>query len=189
MKIEFQESALMQIHKRKILAISISYFLGVLVMLQAISMILLIKYAHNKHESHFIPPHITQNFSLSKVAVSDTYLRDMSHFLIQLRFNITPNTANTQFNAFLNYIAPVLYGDIRSQLVKEMEQIKHEHLSIAFYPLSFDIDVKKFTVKVLGDMKRFVGSELMSETRETYLMEYTYENGLLKIKNIEKVKG
>lgn len=189
MKIEYKKSELMNEKKQKTLLLCASAALIAVTLVQAVALALLMHYAHSKHDVHFIPPKITQDFSLSNSGISEGYLRDMTHFLVQLRFNVTPNTAAFQFNELLNYLAPSLYGEIRAQLVKEVEQIKHEHLSIAFYPNSFDMDVKHLQVKVTGEMKRYVGADKMADAREIYLVQYAYDHGLLKIKNIEKVKG
>lgn len=136
---------------------------------------------------HISSPNISQEFTLSGTGVSEGYLRDMTTFLTQLRFNVTSGSAANQFNSLLGYIASSLYGDIRAQLVKEVDQINHEHLSSAFYPTTFDIDIQHLHVKVTGQMRRFVGADLMSDVRETFLVAYIYEFGLLKITNLEKV--
>lgn len=166
----------------------IALSLAVMTGLQGISIILLLQYAHTRHETHFIPPVVSNTFSLSKARVSETYLADMTNFLVNLRFNITPNTVKNQFNSLLGWVSPEFYGELRRQLVSEVEQIKHEHLSSAFYPLSLEIDTDKFVVKITGLMKRFVGADLMKDSRETFLIQYSYKNGLLTIKNIEKGK-
>ncbi|CAM2778934.1 type IV conjugative transfer system protein TraE [Legionella pneumophila] len=187
MKIEQKKSELMKEKKIRVLFIGISSVLLAMTFMQSITIVALLHYAHSKHETHFIPPKISQEFTLSGTGVSEGYLRDMTNFLTQLRFNITSSSATYQFNALLGYVAPSLYGDIRAQLVKEVEQINHEHLSSVFYPSTFEIDIKHLSVKVMGQMKRFVGADLMSDVRETFLIRYSYEYGLLKLTNLEKV--
>lgn len=187
MKIEQKKSELMKEKKTRVLLISISSVLLAMTFMQSITIVALLHYAHSRHETHFIPPKISQEFTLSGAGVSEGYLRDMTNFLTQLRFNITSSSATYQFNALLGYVAPSLYGDIRTQLVKEVEQINHEHLSSVFYPSTFEIDIKHLSVKVMGQMRRFVGADLMSDVRETFLIRYSYEYGLLKLTNLEKV--
>jgi conjugal transfer pilus assembly protein TraE len=190
MKIEQKKSELMKEKKTRVLLIGISSLLLGMTFMQSITIVALLHYAHSKHETHFIPPKISQEFTISGTGVSEGYLRDMTTFLTQLRFNVTSSSATYQFNALLGYVAPSLYGDIRAQLVKEVEQINHEHLSSVFYPSNnFEIDIKHLSVKVVGQMKRFVGADLMSDVRETFLIRYSYEYGLLKLTNLEKVKS
>lgn len=187
MKIEQKKSELMKEKKTRVLLIGISSVLLGMAFLQSIAILALLHYAHSKHETHFIPPAISQEFTLSGTGVSEGYLKDMTNFLTQLRFNVTSSSASAQFNALLAYVAPSLYGDIRAQLVKEVDQINHEHLSSVFYPSTFEIDIKHLSVKVIGQMKRLVGADLMSDVREIYLIRYSYESGLLKLTNLEKV--
>ncbi|HBD7398699.1 TPA: type IV conjugative transfer system protein TraE [Legionella pneumophila] len=187
MKIEQKKSELMKEKKTRVLLIGISSVLLAMAFMQSITIVALLHYAHSKHETHFIPPKISQEFTLSGTGVSEGYLRDMTNFLTQLRFNVTSSSATYQFNALLAYVNPSLYGDIRAQLVKEVELINHEHLSSVFYPSTFEIDTKHLSVKVIGQMKRFVGADLMSDVRETFLVRYSYEYGLLKLTNLEKV--
>lgn len=173
--------------KTRVMLVGISGVLLSMTLMQSITIVALLRYAHSRHETHFIPPKISQEFTLSGTGVSEGYLRDMTNFLTQLRFNVTSGSASYQFNALLGYVAPSLYGDIRAQLVKEVEQINHEHLSSVFYPSTFEMDIKHLSVKVIGQMKRFVGADLMSDVRETFLIRYSYEYGLLKLTNLEKV--
>ena len=187
MKIEHKKSELSKEKKNKTLLLATSTALLAVVLVQSITMAYLVHYAHSKHEIRFIPPKISQEFTLSGTGVSDGYLRDMSHFLTQLRFNVTQSSAATQFNAFLGYVSASLYGEMRAQLVKEVEQITHEHLSSVFYPTGYEIDNKHLSVKVAGTMKRFVGAEMMSEQKELFLVQYSYEYGQLKITNLAKV--
>ena len=187
MKIEQKKSELMKEKKTRVFLIGISSVLLAMTLMQSITIVALLRYAHSKHETHFIPPQISQEFTLSGTGVSEGYLRDMTTFLTQLRFNVTASSATFQFNSLLGYVAPSLYGDIRAQLVKEVEQINHEHLSSVFYPSNWEIDTKHLSLKVMGQMKRFVGADLMSDVRETFLIRYSYEYGLLKLTNLEKV--
>lgn len=187
MKIEYKKSELSKEKKNKVLLLSLSGVLLAVVLIQSITVGALLHYAHSKHDIRFIPPKISQEFTLSGIGVSDGYLRDMSNFLTQLRFNVTSSSAALQFNSFLGYVSSSLYGDMRAQLVKEVEQITHEHLSSVFYPMTYDIDNKHLSVKVSGLMKRFVGAEMMSETKEIFLVQYSYEYGQLKITNLSKV--
>ncbi|HRD70432.1 MAG TPA: type IV conjugative transfer system protein TraE [Legionella sp.] len=189
MKLKHKQSELMQEKKNKLLFLGTSSLLLLLVLIQGISIVFLISYAHSKHEVHFVPPQITQEFSLSNIGVSEGYLHDMSSFLMQLRFNVTPTSASYQFKTLFGYVASSLYGDIRAQLVKEVDLIQREHLSTVFYPMDIDVDSKNLMVKVSGQMKRSVGAELMSEVKETYLMRFAYEQGFLKITHLEKVSG
>lgn len=173
--------------KHKVVLLTIAGSLLLITVMQSTAIVALLRYAHSKHDTHFLPPKISQEFSVSETGVSEGYLRDMTNFLTQLRFNVTPSSATFQFNALLGYVDASLYGDLRAQLVKEVEQVNHEHLSSAFYPVNFDIDIKHLNVKVRGQMRRMLGAEFMSEKQETFLIQYAYESGLLKLTNIEKV--
>jgi conjugal transfer pilus assembly protein TraE len=187
MNLEQKQSELRHEKRIKEFLIGLSVLLVFLVLVQAISMWVLINYAHTKHEVHFLPPKITQEFSLSNTGVSEAYLWDMTYFLTQLRFNVTPTSAVYQFKSLLGYVDSSLHGEMHAQLVKEIEQIKHEHLSTVFYPEDKDVDMKNLIVRVSGQMKRLVGAELMSDKRETYEIQFSYDQGLLKIINLKQV--
>ncbi|HIF0232793.1 TPA: type IV conjugative transfer system protein TraE [Legionella pneumophila] len=187
MKIEHKKSELSKEKKNKTVLQAVSAVLLVVVLVQSISLVYLVRYAYSKHDIRFIPPKISQEFTLSGMGVSDGYLRDMTHFFTQLRFNVTQSSAATQLSALLGYVDPSLYGEMRAQLIKEVDQITHEHLSSVFYPTDYEIDNKQLSVKVAGLMKRFVGSEMMSDQKEKFLVQYAYEYGQLKITNLVKV--
>ncbi|ARB91028.1 type IV conjugative transfer system protein TraE [Legionella longbeachae] len=189
MKLKQKQSELLQMKKNQIMLLALSGTLLALALIQGLTVVFLLQYAHNKHEIHFIPPHISKEFSISHTGISESYLRDMTSFLVQLRFNVTPTSAHYQFNTLLGYVDSSLYGVIRAQLVKEVELIQQEHLSSVFYPILIELDCKGLTAKVSGQMKRSVGAELMSEVKETYLIHFAYEQGLLKITRLERVNG
>jgi conjugal transfer pilus assembly protein TraE len=189
MKIEQQKSELMKEKRQKALLLGLSGVLLGITFLQSIANLSLLHYAHSKHETHFLPLQVSGAFSLSASGVSEGYLRDMTNFLSQLRFNVNASSVNAQFNALLVYTAPSLYGELRAQLIQEIEAINHDHLSSVFYPINFEVDNKHLSVKVSGQMRRLVGRESMSDKHETFLMNYSYENGLLKLTNLEKVKA
>ncbi len=96
MKIEQKKSELMKEKKIRVLFIGISSVLLAMTFMQSITIVVLLHYAHSKHETHFIPPKISQEFTLSGTGVSEGYLRDMTNFLTQLRFNITSSSATYQ---------------------------------------------------------------------------------------------
>lgn len=187
MKIERHSSSLTKEKKKKAYLLVLCGALLSIAFMQSFIIVSLLHYAHSHHDVRFIPPHISGEFTLSGKGVSDGYLRDMTHFFSQLRFNVTASSAVGQFSSILNYVSPSLYGEFRAQLVKEIEQITHEHLSSVFFPTSYEVDNSHFNVKVSGEMRRFVGADLMSDVKETFLFKYSYDQGLLKITAIEKV--
>jgi len=74
MKIEQKKSELMKEKKTRVLLLGVSSALLAIALMQSISIVVLLHYAHSKHDTHFIPPKISQEFSLSGTGVSEGYL-------------------------------------------------------------------------------------------------------------------
>ncbi len=145
-------------------------------------------YLANREKVIVVPPTIDRAFWVSNSQVSPDYLTKMTIFYSNLRFNVTPNSADYQRQALLRYTEPRFYGEFSDQLVAERDRIIQQHVSTAFYPVDTAVNTKTLTVIITGDLISSVGTTELSPQRVAYQWTYRFNNGQLLIKQLQEVK-
>lgn len=133
-----------------------------------------------------VPPIITQPFTVSNTSVDQSYLQQMTLFLIGLKLNVTPKTVAATHQLFLDYVAPEVYGAVEKQLIEETEAIKAGDISASFSLSSIIVDAPQLMVKVSGILKRSSGSNILPDDNVTYLVRYELSNGTVKLLSLSK---
>ncbi len=133
------------------------------------------------------PPEINRPMWVGYNDTSSEYLAEMSDYLLHLRFDATPNTADYSRNKFLDYVSPSLYDDVKQQMLDEKEHMEKEHVTFMFYPVDSKIDQKNLVVDVTGDLSSVVGNVAQTPQRITYRITYDYHNGRLFVKSLDEV--
>lgn len=154
-----------------------------LCLLQSVIIFILI----GKEKIVVVPPVIEKRFWVSAQGASAEYLSEMTTFFMNLRLNLTPESAFYQHELLLRYVDPVHYNSLKTALIKEEDKIKDQHISTVFYPVNIKVDAKKLIAIIEGDFKSFVGEVAMPVKRMTYKMNYRFDDGKLLVKSFEEV--
>ena len=136
-----------------------------------------------------VPPSIEKRFWVAADNASVEYLSEMTSFFASLRLNMTPDNAAFQRESLLRYIDPAFYNTVKTELIKEEEKIKEQHISMAFYPVTIKVNDKKLNAVIEGDLKSFVGDVAMPSKRLSYRINYRFDHGRLLVKSFEEVKN
>lgn len=165
-------------------------FLGFAFLSMALNILLVItNIALVGHERIIVvPPDIKKTFWVGYEHVSPEYLSEMSEFFVFLRFNETPSSAQAQRDKLLEYVDPSNYEDLKMQMIEEDNHIVKEHISTAFYPVDVEVDAKKLTTIIQGDLVSSVGTTMLAPQRVTYQLEFSYHEGRLFVKAFNEVK-
>ena len=124
----------------------------------------------------------------TRTLVSPTYLTEATEHFLALRFNLTPSNVSYQTENLLKNTDPSFYGELKEYLEKQEQEIKKNDLSFVFYPVLIQIDAKRFTSYIEGDLVSFVGSEKTSIKRMKYILRYNYSSGRLLLRSIKELK-
>jgi hypothetical protein len=74
------------------------------------------------------------------------------------------------------------------QMIDERNHITKEHISTAFYPVDIEVDAKRLTTIVKGDLISSVGTTMLPPQRVVYQLEFSYHAGRLLVKAFNEVK-
>jgi conjugal transfer pilus assembly protein TraE len=136
-----------------------------------------------------VPPEVKQSFWVEGGKISNSYLEEMTLFFAHLILDASPITASYQRDVLLRYATPESYGTLKTQLLEDEKRLIKDNLSISFRPASVVVDNAKLEAQITGDIIGYVGSQRISQTRETYKICYQYVQGKLLILSFQHLGG
>lgn len=164
-------------------------YLVLAVALAVISLVLLICVCRmiNRERIVIVPPVIQQAFWVNSQTVSPEYLSQISSFLVQLRLNMTPSSAEYQREMLLRYTDPAYYGELKNELVEEADHLTKTHTSLIFYPVDIAVDVSHLTAQISGDFSATVSNMPLPVQRLSYRLSYRYAQGRLWLQSFQEI--
>ena len=141
----------------------------------------------NRERIVIVPPVIHQAFWVNSQTVSPEYLSQISSFLVQLRLNMTPSSAEYQREMLLRYTDPAYYGALKNELVEEADHLAKSHTSLIFYPVDISIDVSHLTAEISGDFSATVSNMPLPVQRLSYRLSYRYSQGRLWLQSFQEI--
>jgi conjugal transfer pilus assembly protein TraE len=141
-----------------------------------------------KEKILLVPPQIQQPLGIYHNTTSPEYLSAISHFLITLRFNLTPANIESQREILLRYVSPEYYSALKIELLNEAERMTKEHITTAFYPIDIKINSARLEALVTGDLITMVGVNQLPVKRMVYKISYTYNNYRILLKQLREVE-
>lgn len=157
--------------------------------LAVISLILVICVCRliNRERIVIVPPVIHQAFWVNSQTVSPEYLSQISSFLVQLRLNMTPSSAQYQRDTLLRYTDPAYYGELKNELVEEADHLTKTHTSLIFYPVDISVDVAHLTTQISGDFSAMVSNMSLPVQRLSYRLSFRYSQGRLWLQSFQEI--
>jgi len=129
-----------------------------------------------------VPPTISKTFWLDDARVSGEYLEQMGYFLTQLTLNVTPQSVDHQSRVLLQYVSPLAYGELRTQLAANAERLKRDGAATVFSPQDLVVDERTLKVRVRGQLTTFISDRRVSELLKSYVIEFQYSGGRIQLK-------
>jgi len=134
----------------------------------------------------FVPPVISQQFTLSGVAPDASYLKQMAEYELLLKLNVTPANVDRNYEQLLKYVDASSYHVIEPMLREEAKQVKSDRISANFYILSSVVAKNALVVRITGKFQKYVGSRALAPEDTTYILKFSYPNGVLTLSSFEK---
>ena len=169
------------IHQRNI-------FVGISAVLLGANVLLAFKNFSYQERIIIVPPELHQSFWVEGNRVSNHYLEEMTLFFAHLLLDTSEASAPFNREVVLRYANPDSYGALKMQLLEDEQRYKKEQLSTSFKPSVVQVDNKKMTADITGDLLSFVGSKKISQHRETYRFHFRHNQGRLLIDSFVLVK-
>lgn len=134
-----------------------------------------------------LPGGFSEEIWLDTNKVSPSYIRQVGDYFVKLAMTVTPDTAESQYAFILKNVYPTYYGDLKTEFIKKIEQIKKKSVSTVFNAREYAVDVHDLSVVVTGDFELSSGKQRLDVEEKSYKISFVYDNGRLYVKEIVEV--
>ena len=128
-----------------------------------------------------VPASLSKSFWVDPSQVSSEYLEEMALFFARQILDISPASAPYQRDVVLRYTSPSFHNALKKRLLEEETRARENQVSTSFKPVSVKVHPKVLEVEMTGDLIAYVGGKTSHQTRETYLMTFSYTQGRLLV--------
>ncbi len=135
-----------------------------------------------------LPAEVHRSFWVASDSVSDSYLEQMSQFLVHLLLNVSPNTVALHSEQFLAQVSSQHFAALKTQLVAQQLEVERLGISTTFDTKNFKINGKKLIAEVEGELKTTLGNSPMPTQKKIYRLQFVREQGRLWIRSFEEFK-
>jgi type IV conjugative transfer system protein TraE len=156
----------------------------VTVVLLASNLLLCVKVMNQDDHWVIIPwPETDRRLPLSRHNLTDRYLIDWADGLTSRLLTMNPQTADQRLYEFL--LITESSGTIEAKLKKQVETLKSENISTAFYPREYAVKKDARQVWVTGDFHTFFGKDTrpVIQKRTVVLTYSTNGKGCILVKH------
>jgi len=121
-----------------------------------------------------LQPISTRPLSISSSGVSADYLELVTRDVALMLLNRSPQGLDYWMEQILKIANPAAYGSLRAELVKIVTEQRGSDLSQAFVITGLTVDPKALTSTVEGDLKTFVGGQVIASETKKFRFGWTY---------------
>lgn len=131
-----------------------------------------------------IPSGLTSKLEISSNEMSEETIKQYTRYILGLVANYSPATVRSQFDELLTFYHPDSFAEAKVTLYSLAEDIEKAKVSSSFYIQKITLDSSKHTVEVSGTKRQYANEIKLKDKNETYLIEYTINNGKFMIRKI-----
>jgi len=168
------------VSSNRFLKIITAVLLFVLVLL-----VLFIKQSETKEKTIVVPTGFNQGFTVDGNDLSSEYVIQISRYLLSLKESFNSKNANAQFNEFLTYLSPTIYGRFKQQTVVDLRRITASQISQVFH-LS-GVEVHKNNAYLFGDITGYIGTKVVKERKAIFKIALSFD-GVLRVDDFVEVR-
>lgn len=121
-----------------------------------------------------LQPVNTRPLTLSSAGVSADYLELVTRDVALMLLNRSPAALDYWMEQILKVADPSAYGGLRAELVKIVTEQRGSDLSQAFVITGLTVDPDGLTSTVDGDLKTFVGGQVIASDKKRFRFGWRY---------------
>lgn len=178
------------LHEKRLsyLLVQRNLFLGLVVALLLIA-ILQASFLFIKKERVIIsPPELKQGYWVEGDRFSNSYLEEMALFFSHLLLDVSESNVLPQGEIVLRSVSPEVYGAFKAKLLKDVERLRKQQLTLHFVPREIEI-VGPLAVAITGSLRSYVGANKVTQVQETYKISFTQNRGRLFLEAFEVIQS
>lgn len=122
-----------------------------------------------------LQPIATRPLAISTAGVSRDYLEMVTRDVALLLLNRSPQALDYWMTEVLKLAAPDAYGALKAVLVKIVAEQRGSDLAQAFVITGLTVDPEHLTSSVDGELKTFVGEQVIASERKRFRFGWQYE--------------
>lgn len=154
------------LRQRKVLVVAAAAsFLANLALLTALS---------GRDREVILQPVTTRPLAISSSGVSADYLELVTRDVALMLLNRSPTGLDYWMEQILKVADPSAYGALKAELVKIVTEQRGSDLAQAFVITGMTVDPKGLSSTVEGDLKTFVGGQVIASEKKRFRFGWTY---------------
>ncbi len=183
MQTSFRDNAVTR--NRVLLKLTLIWAMGSTV--AVISLTFLCFYLVMHKQTHWLPLCTGAEFSMSDSAYSASYLKEMTQKAADLRLTYNPETIEARFLT-LSHLIPANHQEALNRLLdSEKTTVIKKNMSSVFYADAIAVDVQHAQGRISGQLIRTSHGLQLSPKPKTYLLQFSFNNGLLNLLSIKEI--
>ena len=135
-----------------------------------------------------LQPVATRPLAISTAGVSSDYLELVTRDVALLLLNRSPQALDYWLSEVLKLAAPDAYGGLKAALVKIVSEQRGSDLAQAFVITGLTVDPAHLVSSVEGDLKTFVGDQVIESERKRFRFGWHYEGLRLSLASFTPVE-
>jgi type IV conjugative transfer system protein TraE len=140
----------------------------------------------SKKSEVLVVPYLAKEFSVG-ASPSESYIRQMSDIHLHDLLNITPTNVAEKKARILKYTEETSWNDVNHYFNNLIEDYTKFNLTSFYTPKKIEIDTQQLTVLTSGILSLRYGLKGQEEKEKTYLLTYSFINGILLLKEFREV--
>ena len=127
------------------------------------------------------PAGIGRPLTISSAGVSTDYLEMVTRDVAYMTLNRSPSGLDYWMESVLRVADASAYGELRAQLVKLVSEQRGSDIAQSFAMTKMIVDPKALTSEVTGELRTFVGAQVISKEVKTYRFAWSYTGLALRL--------
>ena len=160
-------------------------FVSVALLISNVLLSVFVVTADTSEKTIIVPPDLEKSFFVKGDELSPEYIEQMAKYFSQLLLTYHKQNAQSQFNTILRHTNPLVYGEMNTRFLIEVERILRNDISSVFYLMG--IHIKNNSAVLIGEQLGMVGSQVVSKNKKTYQINFNYDSGKLTIVGFNEV--
>ena len=161
-----------------------------LLVLMVISNLLLaakVLFHQERNRQTLVPPQIHKPFWVEDGALDPNYIDQMATYLLQLRWNRTPQTCEGNKQLLLRYVGAGSYGEVQRELAADCAKLRNLNASQVFRPAGIEFPKgDSRAVIVTGSLATFIADKRTSELTKRYWVRLGLSGGTVHLDTLRE---